>query len=179
MNCAEFEAVLPDILEGGAPPNSETHLSFAPACSESGVRHENYFASGRLLRASRRAQPEGLELHRNCFAAGGPDSRARRGTGVGCAGSLRHWTVSLVVARRRAAFLVTFGILRYERPVTPSPQMARTSPPAAPAVITLPAVGTARRRVRRCENDDKQMLEVVGTRSPGHAGLLRNGAASM
>jgi hypothetical protein len=93
-------------------------------------------------------------------------------------GSMRRWTLTWLLPTT-AAFLVTFGILRYER--TPNaPQIAEHSIAEhsvdTPAIATAPALrasavpasANADTSVESSAeiNEDNQLLEVVSTRSP-------------
>jgi hypothetical protein len=178
MICAEFEAALPELLEGSGTAEQRSHLKFCPGCAELVADISFISQQARLLRASDEPSPrvwnsieialrqEGLIREPELEAAGVPS------------GSMRRWTLTWLLPTT-AAFLVTFGILRHER--TPnSPQIAQHSIAEhsvdTPAIAAAPAsrasaVPTAANADTSVEssaeiNEDNQLLEVVSTRSP-------------
>jgi hypothetical protein len=151
MTCAEFQAVLPDLLEGSGTADQRAHLTLCPACSDLVSDINTISQQARLLGASDQPSPRVWNLI----------EIALRQEGL-----IREPGPELVPAwllPATAAFLVTFGLLRYERPATPPriAEHAATAPvgsavPAASQVASAPAD----------LNEDKQLLEEVGSRSP-------------
>jgi len=166
MNCAEFQAVLPDLLEGSGTAEQRTHLTLCPACADLVADISFVSQQARFLRASDEPSPrvwKSIEIA--LMQEGLIHEPALQAAGV-AAGSLRRWTVAWLLPTT-AAFLVTFGLLRYERSPA-SPQIAERSPagPAIAPVPTSPTVVAAPAETLAEINEDKQLLEVVGTRSP-------------
>lgn len=179
MTCAELQEVLPDILENGATAEQRSHLTLCPACSELASDLDEISEQARLLRGSEQPSPrvwnsieivlrqEGL-IHPPLAAS----SPARSW--------VRHWSTAWLLPAA-AAFLVTFGVLRYTQHPAQQPVVAeRTAPaatvapaPSAPALASAPAAAVPAGPVARNHislADDEQLLQVVGSRSPAMRG---------
>ena len=162
MTCAEFEAVLPELLEDAGTAEQRAHMSLCSACSNLVSEINAISQQARLLRASDEPSPRVW----NSIEIALRQEGLVRETGAELAPvagrSWRHWTVAWLLPAS-AAFLVTLGILRYERPTTPT--TAEHSAPAA-AAPALAAVSRSASALPADTNEDKQLLEAVGTRSP-------------
>jgi hypothetical protein len=181
MTCAELQEVLPDILENGATAEQRSHLTLCPACSELVSDLDEISEQARLLRGSEEPSPrvwnsieivlrqEGL-IHPPLAAS----SPARSG--------FRHWSTAWLLPAA-AAFLLTFGVLRYTQHPVQQPIVAERAAPAAPATSAAPAPSApalasasapvtaapvARNHISLA--DDEQLLQVVGSRSPAMRG---------
>lgn len=161
MTCAEFQEVLPEILEGSGTAEQQAHLQLCSTCSDLVSDIHLISQQSGQLRAVEEPSPrvwnsieivlrqEGLVRELGTAPARSP------------ARSLRHWTMAWLLPAT-AAFLVTLGVLRYERPAAP-PQVAQHSA----AVPSASAVSTPQQLAAAADgNEDKQLLEVVGARSP-------------
>ena len=73
MNCVELQASLAEI-EDGRSTEQRDHLKTCPECSALVAELMLIASTAVELRAARRTQSPRLEVHRNCTAAGGPDS---------------------------------------------------------------------------------------------------------
>jgi hypothetical protein len=161
MTCAEFQAFLPDLFEGSGTADQRAHLTVCPACADLMSDIQIISREARLLRACDEPDPRvwnSLEIalrQEGLIREPGPELvRASPN-------SLWQWTVAWLLPAT-AAFLLTFGLLRYQRP--PAPQIAQNSAalpsgPAAPAASQLASLPAD-------PNEDKQLLEEVGSRSP-------------
>jgi hypothetical protein len=174
MTCAELQEVLPDILENGATAEQRSHLTLCPTCSELVSDLRDISEQARLLRGSEEPSPrvwnsieialrqEGL-IHAP-LAAPSP-SRAW----------FQHWSTAWLLPAA-AAFLVTFGVLRYTQHPVQQPVVAERAAPAAtvvpapsaPALASAPApiISAPAGRQHISLADDEQLLQVVGSRSP-------------
>jgi hypothetical protein len=64
-----------------------------------------------------------------------------------------------------AVILVAFGIMRYEHGSNQPSESARNEAPAvAPTIAVVPATTSSTHHIRH--DDDQQLLEAIGTRSP-------------
>src|SRR5690242_11730141 len=136
MTCAEFEAILPDLLEGGGTTAQRTHLTVCPACSELMSEINLISQQARLLRAADEPNPRvwnsieiALRQEGLIHESGGPEVVTPPSPN-----SVRQWMVAWLLPAT-AAFLLTFGLLRLHRPSAP-PQVAEHSTPA-PAVASV------------------------------------------
>jgi hypothetical protein len=162
MTCAEFQAVLPDLLEGSGTADQRAHLTLCPACSDLVSDINTISQQARLLGASDQPSPRVWNLIEIALRQEGLIREPGPELVPASKNSVRHWAVAWLLPAT-AAFLVTFGLLRYERPATPPriAEHAATAPvgsavPAASQVASAPAD----------LNEDKQLLEEVGSRSP-------------
>lgn len=161
MTCAEFEAVLPDLLEGGGTAEQREHARICQACSDLVSDINMISQQAKLLRACDEPSPRVWNSIEIALRQEGLIHKP--GAEIVRPSSLRHWTVAWLLPAT-AAFLVTLGLLRYERPVTSS-QIAERSA-AASTVSALPTAFPATAATSADLNEDKQLLEAVGTRSP-------------
>jgi hypothetical protein len=180
MTCAELQEVLPDILEDGGTAEQRSHLKLCSACSELASDLREISQQARLLQGSEEPSPrvwnsieialrqEGL-IHPPLAST--PRVRS----------SLRHWSMAWLLPAA-AAFLVTFGVLRYTQHPAPAPTIAERSTPAttpaptpaapdlasaAPAAVSaVPVTAAPAGRNHMSLADDEQLLQVVGSRSP-------------
>jgi hypothetical protein len=176
MTCAELQEVLPDILENGSTAEQRSHLKLCPACSELVSDLRDISEQARLLQGSEEPSPrvwnsieivlrqQGL-IHPPLAAPGPVRS------------SFRHWSTAWLLPAA-AAFLVTFGVLRYTQHPVQQPIVAERAAPAAapaptpaapaPALASAPApvISAPAGRNHISLADDEQLLQVVGSRSP-------------
>jgi hypothetical protein len=168
MTCAELQEVLPDILENGGTAEQRSHLRLCSTCSELVSDLREISEQARLLQGLEEPSPrvwnsieivlrrEGV-IHAPLVANGPVRSPFRR------------WSTAWLLPAA-AAFLVTFGVLRYTQHPVQQPTVAESSAPAAAAPATAPepaavaAVPAARNHISLA--DDEQLLQVVGSRSP-------------
>ncbi|HUK23961.1 MAG TPA: hypothetical protein VLV49_05225 [Terriglobales bacterium] len=163
MNCAEFERLLPEMLEGAGTAALQSHLRTCRACAELASDLEAISQQARFLRASEEPSPrvwnsievalrqEGLIHEPHPVAE--PRNRWR-------------WS-PLWLLPTAAALMFAFGIVKYREmpvqgPSVVAQQTLSASAPAAPVVTvssrTHPAV--------EMPADDLQLLQAVGARSP-------------
>ena len=162
MTCAEFQAVLPDLLEGGGTADQRAHLTLCPACSELVSDINVISQQARFLRASDDPSPRVWASIEIALRQEGLIREPGLELVPPSTNSLRHWTVAWLLPAT-AAFLVTFGLLRYERPATPHQSAAQSA--AVPAGSALSAASQLA-SIQADANEDKQLLEEVGSRSP-------------
>ena len=162
MTCAEFQAVLPDFLEGSGTADQQSHLTLCPVCSGLVSDINTISQQAKLLRASDEPSPRVWNSIEIALRQEGLIREPGAELVQASPNSLRHWALAWLVPAT-AAFLITFGILRYERPAPP-PQVVEHSG-AAPSAATAPATSQTASAVVE-SSEDKQLLESIGTRSP-------------
>jgi hypothetical protein len=167
MNCAEFEAILPDLLEEGGTAEQKTHLTDCAACSGLVADIRMISQEAKQLRACDEPSPRVWNSIEIALRQEGLIHESPLKIEPSIYGSARRWTLAWLVPTT-AAFLVTFGLLRLQHPATPS-QTAEQATASAPAVaaVSTPAVSSApTHRIAETSSEDRQLLEEVGTRSP-------------
>ncbi len=151
MTCAEFQKVLPFIIESGGNAEEEAHRKSCPVCTDL-VQDLKYIAEqAKLLVPMEDPAPRVWSGIRSSLEREGlvrPAGAAR----FRPAAVLRpsHWTVPSRIAAVAAMLAVAAGLLVYqwERGPAPPAQVAQTQP-----AVTIDA-------------DDLQLLDQVGQREP-------------
>jgi hypothetical protein len=169
MNCAEFERLLPDMLEGVRSPEQQLHLRACPACSELVLDLEVISHEARGLQACDEPSPRVWNSIEIALRQEGLIHQPR-GQSV-AARSRPRWTL-LWLMPAAAALLFAFGIVTYRQGTAPAPAIvAQHAAPASvvPSVVTAtvtasPAASSS--AVANMPKDDLQLLEAVGARSP-------------
>lgn len=167
MTCAEFEAVLPELLEDGGTHEQRAHMSTCSGCSELVTDIQFISQQARTMRASDEPNPRVWNSIEIALRQEGLIREPGVEHGASSPRSFRQWTLAWLLPTT-AAFLLTFGILRMQHP-SASPQIASNPPEqtVAPAVAAVAAPAAAHPTDRGVDAiGDKQFLEVVSTRSP-------------
>ncbi len=160
MTCAEFQQVLPEMLEGDRNTEHAAHLASCSACSDLISDLKAISEAARQLRALDEPSPRvwnslEIELRRE-----GLIRQPQREPALVPSRARRPWAWMVPVA---AVLLVGFGIIVYQRGSDQQAEMAKNQAPVAPAVAVLPASNVS---PSHRSDDDRQLLEAVGTRSP-------------
>jgi hypothetical protein len=156
MNCAEFQRVLPETIEGGGTAEHQAHLISCPQCSGLVSDLNAISKTARLLRASEEPSPRvwnsiEISLKREGLIRQPLRERSVADRSVG------GWSLAWLVPVA-AALLIGFGVIVYQRgPAQPS-QLAEKVPAVAPSRQVVNRVGA--------NDDDQQVLEAIGSRSP-------------
>jgi hypothetical protein len=155
MNCAEFQKFLPELIDSDRNPEQESHLKSCPECS--GLVADLNLISREAPQLQEFAEPsprvwnsieivlrrEGLIREPQLGPALVPPVR-------------RSWMLAWL-APVAALALLAVGVLIYQRGVRE--QNAAQQPPSSPvAHLSVPPSKTV--------NEDQQLLEAVGSRSP-------------
>ncbi len=158
MNCAEFQEILPDVLEGGRTAEQESHLKSCPMCS-------GLVADLDLIAREARQLQEAAE----------PSSRVWNSIEITLRqeGIIRdpHVGPLLVPSRPRpwslawlapvaALILVGFGIVFYQR--GPDPKLSAHVDSTLPVAVITPQT----MQKPSVNDEDDQLLEAVASRSP-------------
>jgi len=163
MTCAEFQQVLPEMLEGDRNTEHAAHLASCSACSDLISDLKAISEAARQLRASDEPSPRLWNSLEIALRQEGLIRQPQREPAL--VSSRARWPWGWMVPAV-AALLVGFGIMKYERGSNQPSETARNEAPvaAAPTVAVVPASTSPAPRISR--DDDLQLLEAVGTRSP-------------
>jgi len=151
MNCMEFQNALPDILDGGAAPEVEGHLKSCAGCAGLVADLKEITEQARLLAAAEEPGPEvwtrlALSFEREGLVrAEAPAPRRAVWWGAG----QNRWAIPVWAASVAALLLLGFEFNTLRR--------APATPPEGVAVVQPAAL---------VDNDDLQLLSVVGKQSP-------------
>jgi hypothetical protein len=159
MTCAEFQQVLPEMLEGGRNTEHAAHLASCSACSNLISDLQAISEAARQLRASEEPSLRVWNSLEIALRREGLIRQPQREPALVPSRARWSWAWMVPVA---AALLVGFGVIIYQRGSDQS-QMAKNQAPVAPAVAVLPASNVS---PSHHGDDDQQLLEAVGTRSP-------------
>lgn len=151
MNCAEFQKVLPEILERSRNREEETHLRSCTTCSSLVSDLNSIVEQAQLLQASEEPSSRVWNSLEIALRREGLIRQPQRESVLASAFS-RGWSLAWLAPI--AAVLVLGAVLGYERgPRTlPAKEQAQVSSPATVRVAAL--------------SDDEQLLEALGSRSP-------------
>jgi len=152
MTCGEFQKILPDIMEGQRKAEHAAHLQSCSACSGLVSDLSLISQQARLLQASEEPSPRVWNQIEIALRQEGLIRQPGRDRSVVSAFS-RRWSPAWLLPVA-AILAIAFGIVAYKgRPS--QPQIADNTV-AAPVAMSLAANS----------NDDQQLLEVVGSRTP-------------
>jgi hypothetical protein len=156
MTCAEFEEVLPDLLEGSRNLEIEAHLKSCPQCAELVSDLRAITEECKLLRASEEPPAEVWNSIESTLRAEGIIRRHERPFLV--PGRERRWGAMWLVPV--AAVLVTGLAFFLTRPAFQKSQQNSSS---QAAVSTTSPAST---QVASADDDDQQVLAAVSERAP-------------
>ena len=151
MNCAEFQRILPDIIDEGHTPEQEAHLRSCYICSNLISDLTAISKEAQLLQASEEPNPRVWNSIEIALRREGLIRQPLRDSEV--PPPSRRWNLAWLVPVA-AALLVAFGIITYQRGV--SRQTARQS------LVTLVSESS----LAPPSVDDQVLLEALGTHSP-------------
>src|SRR5256885_923632 len=163
MTCAEFQQVLPEMLEGDRNTEHVAHLASCSARSDLISDLKAISEAARQLRASEEPSPRVWNSLEIALRQEGLIRQPQRGPAL--VPSRKRWPLGWMVPAM-AALLVGFGIWTYQRGSNQPSETARNEAPVAttPTDAVVPAPTSTASRMSR--DDDQQLLEAVGTRSP-------------
>ncbi len=163
MTCAEFQKVLPYIIETGGNAEEEKHLHECPVCSDL-VQDLKYIAEqAKLLVPMEDPSPKVWDGIRGSLEREGMIKPARaRGRLLGSKSSL-PWMGALI-----AIVLVAFGAMLWQRGRHPQ---ASAPMQASPAAVPL---RTASMNNAATEQDDERLLQHVAASRPSSAETYRS-----
>jgi len=158
MNCAEFQRVLPDTIEGGGTAEHQAHLISCPQCSGLVADLNAISKTARLLRASEEPSPRVWNSIEVSLKREGLIRQPLRDRSVANR-SAGGWSLAWLVPVA-AGLLIGFGVIVYQRGPAQQSHVAEKVLPAAPSRQVINRAGSNN------NNDDQQVLEAIGSRSP-------------
>ncbi len=151
MNCAEFQRILPDIIDEGHTPEQEAHLRSCYICSNLISDLTAISKEAQLLQASEEPNPRVWNSIEIALRREGLIRQPLRDSEV--PPPSRRWNLAWLVPVA-AALLVAFGIITYQRGMS---RQTAQQPPVTPVSESSLAPSSG---------DDQVLLEALGTHSP-------------
>ena len=158
MNCAEFQRVLPDTIEGGGTAEHQAHLISCPQCSGLVADLNAISKTARLLRASEEPSPRVWNSIEVSLKREGLIRQPLRDRSVANR-SAGGWSLAWLVPVA-AGLLIGFGVIVYQRGPAQQSHVAEKVLPSTPSRQVINRAGSNN------NNDDQQVLEAIGSRSP-------------
>ncbi|HYM06536.1 MAG TPA: hypothetical protein VEU11_08245 [Terriglobales bacterium] len=158
MNCAEFQEILPEVLEGVRTPEQELHLKSCPLCSGLVADLDVIAREARQLQEVAEPSPRVWNSIEITLRQEGI-IRDPRVTPLLVPSRPRPWSLGWL-APVAALVLVGFGIVVYQR--GPSPQLSARVDSALPAAVSTPQT----MQKPSVNEEDDQLLAAVASRSP-------------
>lgn len=158
MNCAEFQRVLPETMEGGGNAEHQAHLISCSQCAGLVADLNAISQAARQLRASEEPSPRvwnSIEISLKREGLIRQPSRDLAVTGR----TAWRWSPAWLVPVA-AALLIGFGVIVYQR--VPARQVAEQ----VPATVPLQTANLRSGANGAYGSDDQQVLEAIGARSP-------------
>jgi predicted anti-sigma-YlaC factor YlaD len=159
MNCAQFQEILPEVIDGGRNVEQETHLQSCPVCSGLVADLNLISEEARQLQEFAEPAPRVWNAIEIALRREGLIREPRLGPSL-LPPVKRRWSLAWL-APVAAVALVAFGVFTYERGAR-QPQPVAQVPTAIPAAVTNLQTGKSQKSV----NEDQQLLEAVGSRAP-------------
>ncbi len=151
MTCGEFQKILPDIMEGQRKAEHAAHLQSCSACSGLVSDLSLISQQARLLQASEEPSPRVWNQIEIALRQEGLIRQPGRDRSLVPAFS-RRWSLAWLLPVA-AILVIAFGVTVYKGGRS---QQIASNRVAAPVAMSLAANS----------NDDQQLLEVVGSRTP-------------
>ena len=151
MTCGEFQKILPDIMEGQRKAEHAAHLQSCSACSGLVSDLSLISQQARLLQASEEPSPRVWNQIEIALRQEGLIRQPERDRSLVPAFS-RRWSLAWLLPVA-AILVIAFGVTVYKGGRS---QQIASNRVAAPVAMSLAANS----------NDDQQLLEVVGSRTP-------------
>lgn len=161
MNCAEFQEVLPEVIEGGRTPEQESHLHSCRICSELVEELDLIARESRQLQEFAEPSPRVWASIEIALRQEGI-VRDPQPVLVPRPSAPRRWSLARL-APVAAIMLAGFGILVYQRGSSEPQSAARVSTGVPVAVANLQ---TGKNPSAVNNNEDQLLLAAVASRSP-------------
>jgi hypothetical protein len=165
MNCAQFQEILPEVIDGGRNAEQEAHLQSCAVCS--GLVTDLNLIAGEARQLQELADPaprvwNSLEIQ---LRREGLIRESQLGPTL-LPAVRRRWSLAWL-APVAALGLLTFGVFVYERWAR-EPQPVAQVPAGVPVAVTNIQTGKSQKSANNNNNnnEDQQLLEAVGSRAP-------------
>jgi hypothetical protein len=159
MNCAEFQELLPEVLEGVRTAQQESHLKSCPVCSSLVADLDLIAREARQLQEVAEPSPRVWNSIEITLRQEGIIRDPHVGP-VLVPSKRRPWNLAWLTPVA-ALVLVGFGILVYQR--GPDPKLSAHVDSAIPGAVITPQ---ATQKPTVNNNEDDQLLAAVASRSP-------------
>jgi hypothetical protein len=159
MTCAEFQEILPEVLEGSSSAERMAHLKSCPACSGLLADLEAIVREAHNLQELNEPSPRVWNSIQIALREEGLIRDPQAGP-VLVAPVQRAWSRMWLAPLAVAAVLV-FTVLIYQRSLNEAQPVAQLA--STPVVVAKVADS---KRVANVNNEDQLLLEAVGSRSP-------------
>lgn len=163
MTCAEFQKVLPYIIESGGNPEEEGHLTSCPVCSDL-VQDLKYIAEqAKLLVPMNDPPPRVWSGIRRALERDGlvrPAAMVLPLRASAAIFSPARWGLAAQLAAISALVLIAIAVILYRDRGTPTQATTEPSQPAVQPIAAAPLV---------VDDDDIRLLEAVEQRAPAMA----------
>jgi hypothetical protein len=160
MNCAEFQEILPEVFEGDRSAEQEAHLKSCPLCSGLVADLDLISREARQLQAFAEPSPRVWNSIEMALRREGLIREPQLGPSLLPPIARRRWNLAWL-APAAAVALIAFGVFVYQRGPS-APQPVAQVPPTVP----VPVVHQTNKHFPTVNNEDQQLLEAVGSRSP-------------
>ncbi len=161
MNCLEFQEVLPEVFEGGRNREQEAHLKSCPVCSSLVADLDLISREARQLQEFAEPSPRVWNAIEIALRQEGLIREPQRGPSL-VPPITRRWSFGWL-APVGAVALIAFAVFVYQRGAR-APQPMAEAPAAVPRTVTNLQTGKNLNKVNY--DEDQQLLEAVGSRSP-------------
>src|ERR1700730_18166057 len=151
MNCAEFQRILPDIIDEGHTPEQEAHLRSCYICSNVISDLTAISREAQLLQASEEPSPRVWNSIEIALRREGLIRQPLRDSEV--PPPSRRWNLAWLLPVA-AALLAAFGVIEHQRGMSRQTGQQLPVKPVSESSLAHPSV------------DDQVLLEALGTHSP-------------
>ncbi len=160
MNCTEFQEILSEFFEGGSNDEQKAHLQACPICSGLVADLDLIAREARQLQEFNEPSPRVWNSIEIALRREGLIREPQRGPSP-VPPVTRRWHLAWLVPVATVV-LITFGILVYQRGPREPQSVAQ-----APAAVSAPVANLQTSKAPlNVNNEDQQLLEAVGSRSP-------------
>jgi hypothetical protein len=161
MNCAQFQEVLPDVIDSGRNAEQEAHLQSCSACSSLVADLDLIAVEARQLQDFAEPAPRVWNSIEIALRQEGLIREPHFGPSL-LPPVERRWKLGWLSPLAVAAVLV-FGVFVYQRNYRQTQTLAQATPPVSATVAELHP-GDIQKNINNKE--DQQLLEEVGSRAP-------------
>ena len=160
MNCAQFQQILPEVIDGDRNAEQQAHLRSCPVCSSLMADLNLIVAEAPGLQELAEPSPRVWNSIEIALRQEGLIREPVAASLLQPAG--RRWSLAWLTPVAALA-LLAFGVFVYQRGAHERQQVAQQLPAATSATVIKLQTGHNPKPVN---NEDQQLLEAVGSRAP-------------